>query len=206
MLGVGIAFVIVVELITNLMLGDGGWQRWLVSHITIPVEVVMLASKPQIPIKMSLKSTKFLTESINWTDTSRSVCTLDRYSRLHLFVFYMMLGLGFRWWLAISTWLIASWILTGKKSFAFINKWYERQEKIGSTGIRSGSVRLRYLEAKVCGENSPVRFRRISSVESFMPFQKHSHLHQILQIEIGGHSFLPALLRTGQGLVSGHPV
>jgi len=33
----------------------------------------------------------------------------------------MMLGLGFRWWLAISTWLIASLWITGKKSFAFIN-------------------------------------------------------------------------------------
>lgn len=35
----------------------------------------------------------------------------------------------------------------------------------------------------------PITFKTDKGVQSFMPFQKHSHLHTILQIKIGGHSF-----------------
>lgn len=108
------------------------------------------------------------------------------------FVFYMMLGLGFKWWLAISTWLIASWwILTGKKSFTFINKWVRTP---GKDWINWNTLWISVSDygtwRRKCAERiRPVRVQTDKGVESFMPFQKHSHLHQILQIEIGGHSF-----------------
>jgi len=41
-----------------------------------------------------------------------------------------------------------------KEKFCLINKWYERQKRLDQLEYALISVRLRYFEAKVCGENS----------------------------------------------------
>lgn len=107
-------------------------------------------------------------------------------------LFYMMFGLGIKSWLAASVWLIASyWILTGKESYAYLNKWKLPPAtdwinwsmlwvSVSDVGSWKRKTQERIQSIKVMTDEGSKRF---------MPFQKHSDLHQILQIEIGGHSF-----------------
>lgn len=113
------------------------------------------------------------------------------------FVFYMLLGLGFNWWLAISAWLITSWrVLTGKKTYDFINKWMQPPGKdwINWNTLWISVSDYGIWKRKRTEKIQSVKVKTEQGFEYFMPFQRYSHLHQILQIEIGGHSFACLLM------------
>lgn len=113
------------------------------------------------------------------------------------FFIYMLLGLGFKWWIAISTWLIASWwLLTGKKSYRYINKWIKPPgaDWINYSMLWVSASNYRTWKRKVSERIGPVKVETEKGFKSFMPFQNYSDLHAIAQIEMGGHSFACLLL------------
>lgn len=108
------------------------------------------------------------------------------------FFSYMVFDWGLQGLIAISVWLITSWwLLTGRKSYQFINRFVPLPGKDWINGNTHwipatdwGSWKRKSQKLKPLTVPT-----QTGKLEKFMPFQNESNLHCILQLEIGGHSF-----------------
>ena len=111
-------------------------------------------------------------------------------------VCYMLLDLGFNWFLMLSVWWIASWwLLTGKRSYHYTDQWTPLP---GKDWINANT-----LWVSATDPGSFRRKKRLTPIrvplqqggnEHYMPFQNYSDLHAIAQISIAGHSFAALIL------------